>query len=118
MRNTLGVCCENGPRPCENSRRLQFFSRFSLQDSGRYCPPFRAALLKHHSLTGARYRLKSSMKSVRSVPPSALRTTINRPWGLAQIFSRNGGLPLIRAIEAEWGPWNGSIRIGPPAHFV
>ena len=35
MRNTLGVCCENGPRPGENSRRPQFFSRFSLQDSGR-----------------------------------------------------------------------------------
>src|SRR6516165_9682411 len=35
MRNTLGVCCENGPRLCENTRRLQFFSRFSLQDSGR-----------------------------------------------------------------------------------
>jgi hypothetical protein len=32
------------------------------------------------------------------------------PWELAQTFSRNGGLPLIRAIEAEWGPWNGSIR--------
>ena len=35
MRNTLGVCCENEPRLCENSRRPQFFSRFSLQDSGR-----------------------------------------------------------------------------------
>ena len=41
-------------------------------------------------ISGARYRLKSLMKPGRNVPPIALRT---------------------RAIEAEWGPWNGSIRL-------